>query len=260
MGEMMEPIVLSIKGQPPRKSNSRRIVTNRGTGAPMVVKSRQALAWQEAAAWQIPAEARRKVGGRDQPLRITFFVRYASRRPDLSTELILDVLQRNNVIADDRYVFEKVEYKQIDKENPGVDVIITATEEHTLTAEQRKAIIDEITHVQHRLVDLDGPFEDGSVLTHWSDGEWFRILPDGETTGYVYDDEGSRAPPASAAETERAPAQRRLRASEVLQIRRLYDTGEQTNQEIADRFGVSERTVRNIGGRSSWRNLPENDA
>lgn len=254
----MLPIVLNIQGQPPRKSNSRRIVTNRKTGKPMVVKSKEALAWMEAAAWQIPDEAKCNVGRPDQLLRIELFVRYKTRQPDLSTELILDMLQKAGVIKDDRYVFEKAEYKQIDKENPGVDLVITATEEHNLTQEQRKVIMYELARVRHALVDIEGPFDDGSVLTHWGDGEWFCILPSGETTGYYYEHEGQDPGGAkSAPKVGEESSQAKLKESDVVEIRRLCDIGEMSNREIAIAFGITEANVRKIGKRQSWRHVPE---
>lgn len=118
-------IRLSIAGQPPRKSNSRRIVTSRRTGKPMVIKSEDALDWLEDASKQIPSSARIRAGAPDRPLSITFWVRYASRRPDLSVELVLDMLQNERVIQDDRYVFETHAFKTIDPDNPGVDILIT---------------------------------------------------------------------------------------------------------------------------------------
>jgi Holliday junction resolvase RusA-like endonuclease len=124
----MEPIRLTITGQPPRKSNNRRIVTNRRTRRPMLVKSRDALAWMESAQLQIPASVKVRAGSADQALAITFWVRYASRRPDLSVELILDTLQKAGVISDDRYVFETHAFKEIDRDNPGVDILIEESE------------------------------------------------------------------------------------------------------------------------------------
>lgn len=254
----MEPIVLSIQGQPPRKSNSRRIVRNKKTGKPLMIKSRKALGWLEAAAWQIPEEAKRKVGSPDQPLRIEFFVRYETRMPDLSTELILDMLQKNGVIRDDRYVFEKIEHKIIDREDPGVDLVITATEEHNLTQDQRKVIIYELAQVQHALVDIEGPYEDGSILTHWGDGEWFAVLTDGETTGYHYDNEGQQgdSPLPEPAHDERG-GRPKLKEEDVLQIRRLYDSGEYAMKDIADMFGVTGTNIRKIGKRQTWKHVPE---
>ena len=117
-------IRLWILGQPPRKSNSRRIVSNRRTGKPMLIKSQKALDWIESALHQIPASAKQSVGGPNEPLCIHFWVTYETRRPDLSTELVMDTLQEAGVIKDDRYVFEKHEYKIIDKDNPGVELLI----------------------------------------------------------------------------------------------------------------------------------------
>jgi Holliday junction resolvase RusA-like endonuclease len=120
----MLPIHLTIHGQPPRKSNSRRIVTNRRTGKPMLIKSSGALNWTQAANLQIPAAARQSVGSPSQPLAVTFWVRYQTRRPDLSVELILDLLEHAHVISNDRYVFEYHAYKEISPSNPGVDILI----------------------------------------------------------------------------------------------------------------------------------------
>jgi Holliday junction resolvase RusA-like endonuclease len=117
-------IRLHIAGQPPRKSNSRRIVTNRRTGKPMVIKSQGARDWAGDAAKQIPASARQRVGSVERPLAITFWVRYASRRPDLSVELILDLLEKAEVISNDRHVYEFHAYKEFDKDNPGVEILI----------------------------------------------------------------------------------------------------------------------------------------
>jgi len=119
---------ITIAGQPPRKSNSRRIVKSRRTGRPMLIKSKEALAWVASAKMQIPADIRGlQAGSAGRPLCISFWVRYTSRRPDLSVELILDTLQDAGVISDDRYVFEVHAYKAIDRANPGVDIIIEET-------------------------------------------------------------------------------------------------------------------------------------
>jgi Holliday junction resolvase RusA-like endonuclease len=117
-------IHLHIAGQPPRKSNSRRIVTNWRTGKPMVIKSREARAWEKDAAKQIPASAKKQAGSAERPLAITFWVRYASRRPDLSVELILDLLEKTAVISNDRHVYEFHAYKEFDEDNPGVEILI----------------------------------------------------------------------------------------------------------------------------------------
>lgn len=124
----MLPIRLTFAGQPPRKSNSRRIVRNRRTNAPMLIKSHDALAWSKAARLQVPAEARVGAGDRDHPLAITFWIRYASRRPDLSVELVLDLLEDAGVISNDRWVYETHAFKEIDPDHPGVEVLIEYAE------------------------------------------------------------------------------------------------------------------------------------
>ena len=121
---MLGGVHLHITGQPPRKSNSRRIVRNQRSGKPMVIKSREALAWMRDADKQVPPEARQRLGSADRPLAITFWIRYASRRPDLSVELVLDLLEEAGVIANDRYVWETHAFKEIDARNPGVDILI----------------------------------------------------------------------------------------------------------------------------------------
>jgi len=255
----MDPIVLSFEGQPPRKSNSRRIVRNKKTGRQLVIKSRKALQWMEDAGWQIPASSKRKVGGPDQPLRIVFYVRYRTRLADLSTELILDTLQKYGVIRDDRYVFEKAEQKIIDKENPGVDLVITETRERNLTAAQCKVLAYEFAKVPHSLTELEGPFEDGSVRTHWSDGEQFLILEDGETKEYKYKNEGQQDPATNQIQTGERNPQAKVTTEDVLQIRRLHDEGELTMAQVGRIFGITESTASKIGLRYTWKHVPEDE-
>jgi hypothetical protein len=255
----MRAIVLSFEGQPPRKSNSRRLVRNKKTGRQLVIKSRKALQWMEDAGWQIPADAKRKVGGPDQPLRIVFYVRYRTRLADLSTELIMDTLQKYGVIRGDRYVFEKAEQKIIDKEDPGVDLVITETRERNLTREQCKVLAYEFAKVPHTLTELQGPFEDGSVLTHWSDGEWYVILADGETTGYEYDNEGQRDPETRIVQPGERNPQAKVTREDVLQIRRLHDEGELTMAQVGKMFGITESTASKIGLRYTWKHVPEEE-
>lgn len=113
-----------IGGQPPRKSNSRVIVTNRRTGKPMVIKSKEARDWVAAALLEIPQEARLGLGSLDEPLAVTYRVFYKTRLPDLSIELIKDALEKAGVISNDRYIYEDHAYKHFSKDEPGVLVYI----------------------------------------------------------------------------------------------------------------------------------------
>ena len=115
---------LRISGQPPRKSNSRQIVTNKRTGRPMVIKSAKARQWVRDAIVQIPTSAKRGIGSQEHPLAITFWVRYASRRSDLSIELVMDMLEKAGVISNDRHVYQFCAYKEFSKDDPGVEILV----------------------------------------------------------------------------------------------------------------------------------------
>jgi Holliday junction resolvase RusA-like endonuclease len=88
------------------------------------IKSDKAREWCEAAAWQIPRGARLGLGSANAPVSLVFHVFYKSRRPDLSVELVLDVLQKNGVISDDRHVYHYEAFKHFSKDKPGVRVEI----------------------------------------------------------------------------------------------------------------------------------------
>lgn len=122
--------MLWIPGQPPRKSNSRRIVRNHRTGHPMLIKSAEARSWAaQAIAGMSPQLRQLQLGSAERPLRIEFECVYESRRPDLSVELILDVLERAGVISNDRWVYQYTARKRFDKEHPGVRIGIAYLEE-----------------------------------------------------------------------------------------------------------------------------------
>lgn len=114
---------IAIEGQPPRKSNQRRLVRRgRGKNArPMFIKSKEALQYIEDFALQVPSKYRNKEhGSLDENLRVDIAVWYTSRRPDLSVELILDCLEATKVIKNDRYIREVHTYGFVDKKNPRI--------------------------------------------------------------------------------------------------------------------------------------------
>lgn len=119
---MPDQISLWLPGQPPRKSNSRRIV--RIKGKLRVIKSKEALEWVEAACLHVPVECKLGWGSPEQLLSVTCRCYYETHRPDLSIELVLDTLQKAGVIADDRYVHEIHAYKEFSKLTPGVSVTV----------------------------------------------------------------------------------------------------------------------------------------
>lgn len=139
-------IVLTIRGEPASKANSREIVTFRRRdpesgelrASPRVRKSDKALAFERSALLQIPSECRRRLTG---PVRVTIRIFYASERPDLDESVLLDVLQDRyrtlktkgrtarelvcaGVYRNDRQVREKHVYHGIDRANPRAEIVI----------------------------------------------------------------------------------------------------------------------------------------
>jgi Holliday junction resolvase RusA-like endonuclease len=112
---------LSIIGQLPRKSNSRRLVTNKGTGRAMFIKSKEALQYEKDFEQQVRQKDR---VGMDGKLALRCIIYYRSNRSDLSDELLCDMLEKAGVISNDRWIFYKEQGKVIDKENPRVELTI----------------------------------------------------------------------------------------------------------------------------------------
>lgn len=133
----MQPIRLTIYGEPVSKANSRAIVTI--AGKPSSVKSKKALKFEADALRQIPPALRLRLQG---PLAMTLHCYYASERPDLDESLVLDVLQdrwtrtkssnpivpgrrvlvQAGLYLNDRQVRERHVYHHIDRKNPRVEV------------------------------------------------------------------------------------------------------------------------------------------
>jgi len=132
------PVSFWLPGQPPRKSNSRMVVRDR-RGRTRVIKSPEARAWVAQALLAIVPEDRRELGSAQEPLRIEFDCYYATRRPDLSIELVLDVLEHADVISDDRHVYQFTARKHFSKERPGVWVKIGYLSEIPVRGEESNA-------------------------------------------------------------------------------------------------------------------------
>jgi len=115
------PIKLCLYGDLPRKSNSRRLVRNRHTGLPMLIKSQKALDYEKMFASQLTGNHKKNL---EECISISGVVYYQSRRHDLSIELLLDLLEKYGVIKNDRQVHFINIAKNFDKNNPRVEIII----------------------------------------------------------------------------------------------------------------------------------------
>ena len=111
-----------LYGQLFSKANSRRAVTNRRTGRAMYIKSQKALdcvrnfTAQALEQWEGPPL--------DGPVLMVAHIWYPSRRQDLDESLLMDILQ-GIAYYNDRQIERKAITKNIDKDNPRVDVKIT---------------------------------------------------------------------------------------------------------------------------------------
>lgn len=132
---------VTIPGNSPRKSNSRQIATLRGH--PALIKSEEALAFVDVIKQYVPQEA---LLGHDGPMLVTATMFYQSRRSDLSLELVQDGLQTeyakikgkrikyngkylvawSGIYTDDRHIWVMLPRKQIDKDNPRVELTVYA--------------------------------------------------------------------------------------------------------------------------------------
>ena len=116
---------MTIFGQLPSLKNSRRIMRRGKTGL-MVIKSADALRYEQAFIMAIPQKMR---VGYDGPVSVKVRVWYQSRRSDLSTELLFDLLQKSGIILNDRQIEHVESFKGLDRENPRVHFTIRKWEE-----------------------------------------------------------------------------------------------------------------------------------
>lgn len=124
-----------IHGEPASKSNSRKVV--RIAGMSRLIKSQKALTYSEV--FKSQAEPLKNLIEGD--VRVTMFIHYASRRPDLDESLILDLLQ-GVAYLNDRQVKEKHIYWHLDKADPRAEIIVDAlpTKEKPRTKRGRKVL------------------------------------------------------------------------------------------------------------------------
>ena len=113
---------LHVDGEPGRKSNQRRIVQNKKTGKPMIIKGKKAMAYQQTFLDQVPEIDKMKWGSAEEPLALWAYIHYASNRPDVSTELIQDLLENAGVISNDRYIKQQFIFGAVDRENPRAEI------------------------------------------------------------------------------------------------------------------------------------------
>jgi hypothetical protein len=106
-----------IFGEPASKANSRRVVHYGGMSR--LIKSKKALSYSDVFKQQCGKLPTLMTGD----LRVTLYIFYASRRPDLDESLILDLMQ-GLIYENDRQVKERHCYWGLDPDNPRAEIII----------------------------------------------------------------------------------------------------------------------------------------
>ena len=106
-----------IFGEPASKANSRRVVHYGGMSR--LIKSKKALSYSDVFKQQCGKLPTLMTGD----LRVTLYIFYASRRPDLDESLILDLMQ-GLIYENDRQVKERHCYWGLDPDNPRSEIII----------------------------------------------------------------------------------------------------------------------------------------
>lgn len=119
----MNEFTCTILGNLQSKANSRRMIR-----PGLVIKSKVALEYVNSALMQLKAPMRSRKPF-EKPVACEFTVYYQSRRSDLDTSLIRDVLQTAGVYLNDRQIVECHEYKHLDKTNPRVEILVYELEE-----------------------------------------------------------------------------------------------------------------------------------
>jgi len=119
-------IKFTILGKPITKKNHSQIITNRKTGRPCLIPSKQYLQYEADSIIQIPSSARL---GLDVPCYVqTIFYMPDNRRVDVSNLISSahDILVSGGVLADDNrnIAAQVVGWCETDKENPRTEIII----------------------------------------------------------------------------------------------------------------------------------------
>jgi Holliday junction resolvase RusA-like endonuclease len=113
----LQAISQIIFGEPASKANSRKVV--RIGGMSRLIKSSKALKYSDMFKQQCRQLGTLMTGD----LRVTMWIYYASRRPDLDESLILDLMQ-GLIYENDRQVKEKHIYWGLDPERPRTEIIV----------------------------------------------------------------------------------------------------------------------------------------
>ena len=121
--------VLSFEatGNLPRKSNQRRIAKIKAKGGgtrPIIIKSKDALAFEQSFLSQVPKVCKQGLGSEAEPLLLWAHVFYRSNRSDLSVELLKDLLEKAGVVSNDRWIKAEMLFGSVDRDRPRMEIVL----------------------------------------------------------------------------------------------------------------------------------------
>ena len=108
-------VTMTVDGMLPSLKNQRRIVTNRRTGKPISIKSQAAMEYENHFISKVPNKYKKNYEG---PVSLRVRVWYPSKRNDLDVEFLCDLLQKAEIIKNDRQIMHKEAWKGKDADHP----------------------------------------------------------------------------------------------------------------------------------------------
>ena len=130
------PCIITVRGEPASKANSRRLVMM--GGKPRFIKSKKALGYSSGFNTQVGC--RKELIEDDVCIAIKIF--YKSRRPDLDESLILDLLE-DKVYKNDRQVKLKHIEWGLDKEDPRAIIVVGPQDQKDLVIDTLHQVLKE---------------------------------------------------------------------------------------------------------------------
>jgi Holliday junction resolvase RusA-like endonuclease len=116
---------MTIFGNLPSIKNRRRLIPAKGNRRPLIIKSSEAMNYEQAFLMAIPQKMR---VGYDGPVSLSARIYYQSRRSDLSVELLYDLIAKASIILNDRQIMHCECWKGLSKESPRVHFTVKKME------------------------------------------------------------------------------------------------------------------------------------
>jgi len=110
-------VSLIINGHLPSLKNQVKLARSRKSGKPYTYKSKELEEYEKNFFLQVPAKARIKYPG---PVSLKVRVWYRSKKSDLNIEYLKDLLQKTEIILNDRQIMHEENWKGCSQENPRV--------------------------------------------------------------------------------------------------------------------------------------------